>query len=44
MGSVKGSTTFTSLSGVKKETILTLPVTGVAVLAAIVIMVVEKLI
>jgi len=39
-----GSTTFTSLSGVKKETILTLPVTGVAVLAAIVIMVVEKLI
>lgn len=34
-----GSTTFTSLSGVKKETLITIPVIGVSTLAGIVLMV-----
>lgn len=36
-----GSTTFTSLSGVKKETLLTVPVAGIAALTALILMVIE---
>jgi len=39
-----GSTTFTSLSGVKKETLLTVPVTAVASVIAIVLMIIGRLI
>lgn len=37
-----GSTTFTSLSGVRKETLLTVPVIGASTLMGIVLMVVDK--
>lgn len=37
-----GSTTFTSLSGVKKETLLTVPVVVAASLAGVVLMILEK--
>lgn len=37
-----GSTTFTSLSGVKKETLLTVPVLVVSALAGIILMVIDK--
>ena len=37
-----GSTTFTSLSGVKKETLLTVPVAVVASLAGVILMILEK--
>lgn len=39
-----GSTTFTSLSGVKKETLFTVPAIGVASLVAITLMIVQKFI
>jgi len=39
-----GSTTFTSLSGVKKETLLTVPVTAVASVIAIVLMIIGRFI
>lgn len=37
-----GSTTFTSLSGVKKETLLTVPVLGASTLVGIILMVIDK--
>ncbi|MDW7671782.1 MAG: mercury methylation corrinoid protein HgcA [Bacillota bacterium] len=37
-----GSTTFTSLSGVQKETLVSVPIMGVALLAALVMMVIFK--